>query len=59
MLRLLAISLTSLACALAPVQEAAPAQLALEEIMADPVWMGRFPSNAYWSPDSKTIYYNR
>jgi len=59
MLRLIAISLTSLACALTPLQDAEPTELTLQGIMADPVWMGRFPTGAYWSPDSKTVYYNR
>jgi len=67
MLRFIALSVTSLACTLAPLQGAPlqdaavtePNPISLEEIMADPVWMGRFPSNPYWSPDSKTVFYFR
>lgn len=29
----------------------------LEQIMADPDWIGRPPENAYWGDDNKTIYY--
>ncbi|MEC9318954.1 MAG: S9 family peptidase, partial [Pseudomonadota bacterium] len=31
------------------------AELTLEQIMADPDWMGRFPENAFWSLDGQDI----
>ncbi len=31
----------------------------MEQIMADPDWLGRQPETAFWSPDSSTIYYQR
>ncbi|MGI5309567.1 prolyl oligopeptidase family serine peptidase [Rheinheimera sp. WS51] len=34
-------------------------KLTLEQIMADPDWLGRQPERAFWSADSKTIYYQR
>lgn len=34
-------------------------QLTLEQIMADPDWLGRQPEQAFWSADSKSIYYQR
>ena len=67
MLRFIALSVSSLACSFAPLQGAQlqddavaePREISLEEIMADPVWMGRFPSRPYWSLDSKTVFYFR
>lgn len=32
-------------------------QLTVEKIMRDPRWIGVSPHNVYWSPDSKTIYF--
>ncbi|MGH2644403.1 MAG: hypothetical protein ACRDE2_10675, partial [Chitinophagaceae bacterium] len=34
------------------------APLTVEKIMRDPKWIGSSPSNIFWSPDSKTIYFN-
>lgn len=34
------------------------AQLTVEKIMRDPKWIGTSPSNAFWSADSKKIYFN-
>ncbi len=36
-----------------------PAALTLEQIMADPDWIGNPPENPYWSDDGRTIYYER
>lgn len=33
--------------------------LTLEKIMADPDWMGRQPSAAYWSDNSQSVYYQQ
>ncbi|MBS4065742.1 MAG: DPP IV N-terminal domain-containing protein, partial [Chitinophagaceae bacterium] len=32
--------------------------LTVDHIMRDPKWMGTSPSNAFWSHDSKTVYFN-
>ena len=32
--------------------------LSVEKIMQDPKWIGNSPSNAFWGPDSKTVYFN-
>ena len=37
--------------------EASP--LTLEQIMADPDWMGNPPEDPYWSDDGRSIYYER
>lgn len=34
-------------------------RLTMEQIMADPDWLGRQPEIAFWGPDSKTVYYQR
>ncbi|WP_416305562.1 prolyl oligopeptidase family serine peptidase [Neptunicella sp. SCSIO 80796] len=34
-------------------------QITLEQIMADPDWLGRQPEQAYWSDNSEGIYYLR
>jgi len=34
-------------------------QITLEQIMADPDWMGRSPESWYWGDDSKTIFYKQ
>jgi dipeptidyl aminopeptidase/acylaminoacyl peptidase len=33
--------------------------LSLEQIMADPDWMGRQPSFAYWADNSQSVYYQQ
>lgn len=33
------------------------AELTIEQIMADPDWMGRFPENAFWSPSGQHILF--
>ena len=32
--------------------------LTVDYIMRDPKWMGTSPTNAFWSHDSKTVYFN-
>ncbi|MEN3158117.1 prolyl oligopeptidase family serine peptidase [Alkalimonas sp. NCh-2] len=34
-------------------------RLTMEQIMADPDWLGRQPENEFWSADSQYIYYQR
>ncbi|MGP9802576.1 prolyl oligopeptidase family serine peptidase [Rheinheimera sp. NSM] len=34
-------------------------QLTMEQIMADPDWLGRQPESAHWSADSSRVYYQR
>ncbi|SEA48528.1 S9 family peptidase [Alkalimonas amylolytica] len=34
-------------------------RLTMEQIMADPDWLGRQPENEFWSADSQFIYYQR
>ncbi|CAM5205656.1 prolyl oligopeptidase family serine peptidase [Alishewanella longhuensis] len=34
-------------------------RLTMEQIMADPDWLGRQPETAFWAPDSSTVYYQR
>ncbi len=57
----LATPLALLAFATAPTQAqpsaATPAPLQLEQIMADPGWIGAPVENAYWSADGKSAYY--
>jgi dipeptidyl aminopeptidase/acylaminoacyl peptidase len=36
-----------------------PNQLSLEQIMADPDWIGNEPTNAYWSDDGQTVFYSQ
>jgi dipeptidyl aminopeptidase/acylaminoacyl peptidase len=33
--------------------------LTLEQIMADPDWMGRQPTSAYWADNSQSVYYQQ
>ncbi len=33
--------------------------LTLEQIMADADWLGNKPQNAYWGPDSRTVYFEQ
>jgi len=35
------------------------ATLTLEQIMADPDWLGNAPTSPYWGADSETIYYEQ
>lgn len=42
-----------------PTTAAQSEQLTLEQIMADPDWMGRQPSSAYWADDSQSVYYQQ
>ncbi|MGM0481438.1 MAG: prolyl oligopeptidase family serine peptidase [Pseudomonadota bacterium] len=35
------------------------AELTMEQIMADPDWMGRFPENAFWSFDGQHILFQQ
>lgn len=35
------------------------AELTMEQIMADPDWMGRFPENAFWSVDGQHIVFQQ
>ncbi|MDD2794127.1 MAG: hypothetical protein PHD73_13180 [Sediminibacterium sp.] len=32
--------------------------LTVDKIMQDPKWIGTSPGNAFWGPDSKTVYFN-
>ncbi|MFT5286357.1 MAG: dipeptidyl aminopeptidase/acylaminoacyl peptidase [Planctomycetota bacterium] len=62
MLRLIGLALPALLGALPIPQEQAPnpaPEISLEQIMSDPIWMGRFPESPYWGPDSNTAYYFR
>tara|TARA_R110002126_G_scaffold258905_1_gene401891 strand:+ start:3754 stop:6225 length:2472 start_codon:yes stop_codon:yes gene_type:complete len=34
-------------------------KLSMEQIMADPDWLGRSPQNAFWSADSSEVYYQQ
>ncbi len=52
-----ALALSALMCA--PLAAFAAPELTLEKIMAHPDWIGRAPENAYFSADSKFIYYTR
>jgi hypothetical protein len=42
----------------APVAAAAPQDLTLEKIMADPDWIGAAVRDAYWSVDGRAVYYS-
>lgn len=44
---------------LAAQRSAAPTGVTLEQIMADPDWIGRPAENAYWGDDNRTIYYSQ
>ncbi|AMQ57012.1 S9 family peptidase [Algoriphagus sanaruensis] len=39
------------------IQTLAQTPLSVDYIMRDPKWMGTFPSSAFWSEDSQTIYF--
>jgi dipeptidyl aminopeptidase/acylaminoacyl peptidase len=47
-----------LAAALAPAFALAQ-DLTLEQIMADPDWLGNQPENAYWGDDSRTVFFEQ
>lgn len=36
-----------------------PTDITLEKIMANPDWIGREPTGAYWSVDSQSVFYER
>ncbi len=42
----------------ADTQDATPS-LSLEQIMADPDWMGNAPQKSYWGADNNTVYYQQ
>src|SRR3954447_14360075 len=44
-----------------PLGAAAPeaSPLTLEQIMADPDWIGNVPEDPYWSDDGRSVYYER
>jgi dipeptidyl aminopeptidase/acylaminoacyl peptidase len=42
-----------------PARAAEAPALTLEQIMADPDWIGNAPENPYWSDDGRAIYYQR
>ena len=33
--------------------------LTLEQIMADPDWLGNQPEGAFWGPDNRTVYFQQ
>ena len=33
--------------------------ISLEQIMADPDWIGRSPQRPYWSDDSRSVYFSQ
>ena len=51
----LVISAMSLA---ADAQDRAPS-LTIDQIMADPDWLGNAPKNPFWGADSHTVYYQQ
>ena len=52
-MRIKFLSVMILACSIANAQS-----LSVEKIMRDPKWMGASPTNAFWSPDSKSVLFN-
>ncbi|HEY1314731.1 MAG TPA: prolyl oligopeptidase family serine peptidase [Steroidobacteraceae bacterium] len=52
--------LIAVVCALlqAAAAAAAPQDLALEKIMADPAWVGPRAKDGYWSGDGRSVYYS-
>lgn len=50
-----------LACCLIAATSAVTAHgdVTLEQIMADPDWLGRQPEGAYWADDGRSVYYER
>ena len=57
--RRLPTTLLAVFAVLVPVAAAADSTPTLEQIMADPIWIGKTPQNPYWSADSTTIYYEQ
>jgi len=58
-LRTIAITV-ALACSPVLVTAAEPASnLTLEQIMADPDWLGNQPENAYWGDDNRTVFFEQ
>ena len=47
-----------LALLLFVVAAASAQKLTVEKIMQDPKWIGSSPTNVFWSPDSKTVYFS-
>ena len=45
--------------ATAPAAAAAPDELTLEQIMADPDWIGNPPEAPYWAGDGRAVYFER
>ena len=64
-MRTLTLCLSLVACALPPpsqelAQHGAPVSpLSLRRVMADADWIGRAPSDPYWSEDSRSVYYSQ
>jgi dipeptidyl aminopeptidase/acylaminoacyl peptidase len=52
-MRIKFLSVMILACSIAGAQS-----LTVEKIMRDPKWIGSSPTNAFWSPDSKSVFFN-
>ena len=51
---------TTTPVSVSPIFTADPSiKLTLEQIMADPDWLGRQPEQAYWRADSKAVFYQR
>jgi dipeptidyl aminopeptidase/acylaminoacyl peptidase len=42
-----------------PARAAEAPPITLEQIMADPDWIGNAPTNPYWSDDGRAVYYER
>jgi dipeptidyl aminopeptidase/acylaminoacyl peptidase len=58
-LRFIAITL-ALACAPAAILAADATSIpSLEQIMADPDWLGNQPENAYWGDDNRTVFFEQ
>ncbi|MFL6232226.1 MAG: S9 family peptidase [Thermoanaerobaculia bacterium] len=53
----LLLAMPSLSAGAAAAPEASP--LTLEQIMADPDWIGNPPEDPYWSDDGRSVYYER
>jgi dipeptidyl aminopeptidase/acylaminoacyl peptidase len=46
-------------CALGQAAPSAQAEVSLEQIMADPDWIGNPPENPYWGDGGRTVYFER
>ncbi len=53
------IKITTLLALIVAAPLAHAGDLTLERIMADADWLGNGPRNAYWGPDSRTVYFER